>query len=115
MFKQRVFIIFTDYACRRPGRRPRRTSHLREGPPCAGSDRGPRSEEPPRWSSAASPPAAEACGRADETSSSTATVTAAASLHSTGCSSAALAAGVPPGSATDGFGSVTTALLRGWA
>ena len=84
---------------------------MKEGPPCAGSDRGPRSEEPPRWSSAASPPAAEACGRADETSSA-ATVTAAASLHSTGCS---FAAAVPPGSATDGFGSVTTALLMGWA
>ena len=91
---------------------------MREGPPCVastgGSDRGLRSEEPPRWSSAASPPAAEACGRADETSSA-ATVTEAASLHSTGCSSAALAAGVPPGSATDGFGSVTTVLLTGWA
>jgi hypothetical protein len=97
---------------------------LKEGPPCAastdGSDRGPRSEEPPRWSSAASPPAAKACGRADETSSSTATatVTEAASLHSTGCSSVALEAAVPPraaGSATDGFGSVMTVLLRVWA
>jgi hypothetical protein len=94
---------------------------LKEGPPCVastGSDTGLRSEEPPRWSSAASPPAAEACDRADETSSSTATVTAAASLHSTGCSSVALAAAFPPraaGSATDGFGSVTTVLLTGWA
>ena len=86
---------------------------MKEAPPCVG--RGLRSEEPPRWSSAASPPVAKACGCADETSSST--VTEAASLHSRGCSSVVLAGGAPPraaGSATNGFDSMTTALLRGW-
>ena len=66
--------------------------------------------------SVASSPAARPCGCADETSS---TVTKGASLHSRGCSFAAITAAEAEvlrlGSARDGFGSEKTVLLKGSA